>query len=108
MNSSWHAENMALTYVRNKDFSAAATILMIAIKHNIKHFKISYRLHDLLALICIKYPENVPTGTLDRLAYLSSNTKDQVLIQRSAKWIGSSWRSKILDAQSIIFNKNNI
>ena len=107
-NTSWHAENIALEYLTRDDFKTAVLILLSAIENTIQHFAISYRLHDLLALICIKHPDKVGVDTFDRLLEISNNAKDPVLKKRIIKWKDNIWVKKVLKEGSIKFNKRII
>jgi hypothetical protein len=101
--SSWHAENFALEKIKSNDLVAAVNILIYATKQNIDNFTPSYRLHDLLALICIRHNTSVPDNTWQKFIELSNNSKDKQLIVRVKKWNDTKWRENKLKKDKVIF-----
>ena len=106
--SSWHSENLALEKIKSANYINATEVLIYSIKQNIENFTPSYRLHDLLALICIRYKTIIPSNVLQTLIELSNNSKDVKLIARVKKWNDSKWVEKIDKKKKIVFNKTTI
>jgi hypothetical protein len=106
--SSWHAENLALEKIKSANYLNATEVLIYSIKQNIENFTPSYRLHDLLALICIKYKVIIPSTVLQNLIELSNNSKDIKLIARAKKWNDKKWVEKISKKKKIVFNSITI
>ncbi len=103
--SSWHSENLALEKIKLGNYDNAAEILTYSIKQNIESFSPSYRLYDLLALICIRYKSKIPSDIWQNLIELSNNSKDIKLITRVKKWNDSKWTEKIIKKKKLVFNK---
>lgn len=106
--SSWHSENLALEKIKSANYINATEVLIYSIIQNIENFTPSYRLHDLLALICIRYKTIIPSNVWQSLIELSNNSKDVKLIARVKKWNDSKWVEKIGKKKKIVFNKTII
>ncbi|MBX3256989.1 MAG: hypothetical protein KF862_22820 [Chitinophagaceae bacterium] len=106
--SSWHSENAALEKIKSANYINATEILIYSIRQNIGNFTPSYRLHDLLALICIRYKTIIPGNVWQNLIELSNNSKDVQLIARVKKWNDRKWVEKISKKKKIVFNKTTI
>lgn len=106
--SSWHSENLAFESIQSGNFTVAVDILLYAIKQGIDNYSPNYRLHDLLALLCVRYKTKIPSNVLGKLIELSNNSKDKKLIERAKKWNDNKWIDQIGKKQKVTFNKITI
>ncbi|GGI29372.1 hypothetical protein [Pedobacter mendelii] len=106
--STWHSENLAFESIQIGNFTVAFDIILYAIKQGIDNYSPSYRLHDLLALLCVRYKTKIPNGVFENLVELSNNSKDKKLIERAKKWNDNKWIDKICKKTKVTFNKITI
>jgi len=106
--STWHSENLAFESIQSGNFTLAVDILLYTIKQGIDNYSPSYRLHDLLALLCVRYKTKIPSNVLENLIELSNNSKDKKLIEKAKKWNDNKWTDKIGKKQKVTFNKITI
>ncbi len=106
--STWHSESLAIESIQLGNFTVAVDILIYSIKQGIDNYSPKYRLHDLLALLCVRYKTKIPNDVLRNLIELSNNTKDKKLIERAKKWSNNEWIHKIGKKQKVAFNNITI
>lgn len=99
---SWIAETLALEAIVNGDRQLATDVLFNAVQQNAVE-SYSYRLFDLIALMCIAKKTKYPERDFQKLIDICNRANDKVLNRRVDKWTTLNWKNKVLSQTKIKF-----
>lgn len=99
---SWSTETLALEAIANGNRELAMDILFNAIQqYAVESY--SYRLFDLIALMCIAKKTKFPERYFQKLIDVCNKLNNKTLNDRVNKWTTLNWKNKVLSQTKIKF-----
>lgn len=99
---SWISETFALEAIANGDRQLAMNLLFNAIQQGAVD-SYSYRLFDLMAMMCIAKKSKNPERDFQKLIDICNKSSNKVLHNRVNKWTSINWKNKIISQTKIKF-----
>ena len=103
--ASWTAEKWAAELLKNGELRTASKRIIRGLQVTTLSSRISYRLFDLLAIICVRHPDKVYETAFEYLKQLAENSGDMKLIGRAKNWSEKVWKDKILENDVYFFDE---